>query len=231
MKHGMCPAARIAVVENGVETDLFRPDADAAEVRKGLSLGLNENHFLICYTGTIGAAQGLETLLAAAEELENKLPQVRFLLVGEGAQKQSLIDLVTRRKITNVHFLDQKPRERIPAIISAADLCVVMLKPDDLFRTVVPTKLLECMSCARPVLLAVEGEARQLIDEAGAGVFVQPSDSHALAKAICDLARDAERRLQMGKNGRQYIVDRLSRKRTAESYIQVLQKVLQEPPR
>jgi glycosyltransferase involved in cell wall biosynthesis len=220
------PAAKIAVIENGVETDLFRSDPAAAEVRKGLSLG--ENHFLICYTGTMGAAQGLETLVAAAEELESLLPRARFLLVGEGAQKQSLIDLVARRKITNVHFLDQQPRERIPAIISTADLCVVMLKPDDLFRTVVPTKLLECMSCARPVLLAVDGEARQLMEEAGAGVFVQPGDSHALAEAICVLAQDAERRSQMGTSGRQYIVDRLSRERTAENYIQELEKVLQE---
>src|SRR5208282_4888729 len=134
-------AERIAVVENGVETDLFRLDAAAAaEIRNRLNL---DHRFLICYIGTMGMAHGLETLIATAEELQTALPDATFLLIGEGAEKQNILQMAAARGLTNIRFLDQQPREHIPAFISAADVCLVMLKRGDLFKTVIPTKLLE----------------------------------------------------------------------------------------
>jgi len=218
------PAEKISLVENGVETDLFRPDAAAAgEVRHRLSL---ESRFLICYVGTMGMAHSLETLVAAAEELQTTLPDAMFLLIGEGAEKQSIIQLAAARRLTNIRFLDQQTRERIPAFISAADLCLVLLKRTELFKTVIPTKLLEYMACARPVIVAVDGQSRQIVEDARAGVFTPPEDSSALAKLICELARDPVRRNQMGTNGRQFIVEKLSRRQTAWNYISVLEELL-----
>ncbi|MFZ1917407.1 MAG: glycosyltransferase family 4 protein [Terriglobales bacterium] len=218
------PSERISVVENGVETDLFRPDAAAAAaVRSRFNL---DHRFLICYAGTIGMAHGLETLIAAAEELQTTLPDAMFLLIGEGAEKQSIIKLAEARHLTNVRFLDQQPRECIPAFISAADLCLVMLKRTDLFKTVIPTKLLEYMACARPVVVAVDGQSRQIVEEARAGMFATPEDSVALEKVICLLAQDPARRNQLGTNGRQYIVEKLSREQTAWNYIHVLEALL-----
>jgi glycosyltransferase involved in cell wall biosynthesis len=218
------PAEKIALVENGVETDLFRPDgASASEVRNRFSL---DQRFLICYVGTMGMAHGLETLIAAAEELQTTLPDAMFLLIGEGAEKQNIIQLAAARRLTNIRFLDQQPRERIPAFISASDLCLVLLKRTDLFKTVIPTKLLEYMACARPVIVAVDGQSRQIVEEARAGVFTPPEDSGALANTIRALARDSERRNQMGTNGRRYIVQKLSRQQTAWNYISVLEELL-----
>ncbi len=218
------PNEKISVVENGVETDLFRPDTAAAgEVRSRFSLG---HRFLICYIGTMGMAHGLETLVAAAEELQTTLPDAMFLLIGEGAEKESIIKFAGARRLTNIRFLDQQPRERIPGFISAADLCLVMLKRADLFKTVIPTKLLEYMACARPVIAAVDGQSRQIVEQARAGVFTPPEDSGALAKTIQELAQDAARRNQMGANGRQYIVEKLSRDQTAWNYISVLEELL-----
>lgn len=214
------PAAKISVVENGVETDLFRLDPAAMEVRKQLKL---EDRFLICYIGTMGNAHGLETMIAAAEELQAALPHAMFLLIGEGAEKERIVELAAGRGLSNIRFLSQQPRERIPAYVSAADLCLVMLKKTELFKTVIPTKLLEYMACERPVIVAVDGQARQIVEEAGAGVFVEPENSQALVKAILDLAEDPERRRQMGASGRQYIVNRLSREKTARDYITVLE--------
>jgi colanic acid biosynthesis glycosyl transferase WcaI len=214
------PAAKISVVENGVETDLFRLDPAAMEVRKRLKL---EDRFLICYIGTMGNAHGLETLIGAAEELHTALPSAIFLLIGEGAEKERIMDLAAARGLTNVQFLAQQPRERIPAYVSAADVCLVMLKKTELFKTVIPTKLLEYMACERPVIVAVDGQARQIVEEAGAGVFVEPENSKALVKAVLDLAEDPEHRRQMGANGRQYIVNRLSREKTARDYLTVLE--------
>src|SRR3984893_18275367 len=214
------PAAKISIVENGVETDLFRLDPAAMEVRKQLKLS---DRFLICCIGTTGNAGGLETLIAAAEELQTALPSAMFLLIGEGAEKERIVELASACGLTNIQFLGQQPRERIPAYVSAADVCLVMLKKTELFKTVIPTKLLEYMACERPVIVAVDGQARQIVEEAGAGVFVEPENSKALVKAVLDLAEDPEHRRQMGANGRQYIVNRLSREKTARDYLTVLE--------
>jgi colanic acid biosynthesis glycosyl transferase WcaI len=213
------PAARISIVENGVETDLFRPSPAAMQIREQLHL---EDRFLICYVGTMGMAHGLETLIAAAEELQTALPSAMFLLIGEGAEKERIVELAAERRLRNIQFLGQQPREKIPGYVSAADLCLVMLKKTELFKTVIPTKLLEYMACERAVIVAVDGEARRVVEEAGAGVFVEPENSQILVRAILELAGNAGRRQQMGARGRQYIVNKLSREQTAQDYIAVL---------
>jgi colanic acid biosynthesis glycosyl transferase WcaI len=213
------PVARISIVENGVETDLFRPSPAAMQIREQLHL---EDRFLICYVGTMGMAHGLETLIAAAEELQTALPSAMFLLIGEGAEKERIVELAAARRLRNIQFLGQQPREKIPGYVSAADLCLVMLKKTELFKTVIPTKLLEYMACERAVIVAVDGEARRVVEEAGAGVFVEPENSQILVRAILELAGNAGRRQQMGARGRQYIVNKLSREQTAQDYIAVL---------
>jgi len=220
IQHWNVPADKIAIVENGVETELFRDDPSAHEIRRDLHL---EDRFLICYTGTLGMAHGLETLIAAAEQLQKSALNATFLLIGEGAEKQRILELAAQRNLANIRFLDQQPRERIPAYISAADVCLVLLKKTDLFKTVIPTKLLEYMACERPVIIAVDGQARRLVEEAGAGVFVEPEDSSDLVRAIQALAADPGQRCRMGVSGRQYIVSRLSREQTARAYIGVLE--------
>ncbi len=216
------PAEKISIVENGVETDLFRLEPAAIEVRRQLKL---EGRFLICYIGTMGNAHGLETLIASAEKLQTVLPAATFLVIGEGAEKQRIVDLAANRGLSNIRFLGQQPRERIPAYVSAADICLVMLKKAELFKTVIPTKLLEYMACERPVIVAVDGQARQIVEEAGAGTFVEPENSEALVEAIVELAANPELRRKMGTSGRQYIVNNLSRDKTARDYIGVLEKM------
>ncbi len=220
MRYWNVPAGKIFVVENGVETGLFRLDPAAQEMRKQLQL---EGRFLICYIGTMGNAHGLDTLISAAEDLQTALPNAMFLLIGEGAEKERIVKLAAARGLANLRFLDQQPHERIPAYISAADLCLVMLKKNELFKTVIPTKLLEYMACERPVIVAVDGQARRIAEDAEAGVFVEPENAQALVKTVLDLAADPERRRRMGASGRQYIVNNSSREKTARDYITVLE--------
>jgi colanic acid biosynthesis glycosyl transferase WcaI len=215
------PAAKISVVENGVETDIFRQES-SAELRKQLKL---EERFVSCYIGTMGNAHGLETLIAAAEELQTTLPCAVFLLIGEGAEKERIVKLAAGRDLNNIRFFGQQPREWIPLYVSASDVCLVMLKKSELFKTVIPTKLLEYMACERPVIVAVDGQARQIVEEAGAGIFVEPGNSHALVNAISDMASEPECRRKMGASGRQYIVNRFSREKTAREYIKVLEEL------
>ncbi len=220
IRYWKVPAAKISIVENGVEVDLFHLDPASAEVRRQLNL---EDRFLICYIGTMGNAHGLETLMEAAEELQAALPEAMFLLIGEGAEKDRLVELAAARRLSNVQFLGQQPRERIPAYVSAADICLVMLKNAELFKTVIPTKMLEYMACERPLLIAVDGQARQIVEQANAGIFVEPENSRALARAILELAADPLKREQMGTSGRKYIVENFSREKTARDYIAVLE--------
>jgi colanic acid biosynthesis glycosyl transferase WcaI len=227
MRHWYIPAEKISVVENGVETDLFAPASPAANNALRRELGA-EGKFLVCYIGTMGNAHGLETLLDAASQLRQHNPEVLFLLVGEGAEKAKIKALAQSRGLANVHFFDQQPREKIPALISASNACLVLLKKTDVFKTVIPTKMLEFMSCARPVILGVDGQARQIIDDAGAGIVIEPENSEALVAAISQLSDDRELGITLGQKGREYIVQHFSRGRTAEKYIAVLKSLLDD---
>jgi colanic acid biosynthesis glycosyl transferase WcaI len=217
------PEEKIAVVENGVETDLFAPVSPAAN--DGLRRDLDaEGKYLVSYIGTMGNAHGLETLLDAAAQLRENA-KVLFLLVGEGAEKERIKALAQSRNLTNVRFLDQQPREKIPAFISASDACLVLLKKTDVFKTVIPTKMLEFMSCARPVILGVDGQARQIVEDAGAGIIIEPENSAALATAISQLSFDRELSTAMGQKGRDHILRNFSRQRTAEKYLTLLESI------
>jgi len=221
------PAEKISIVENGVETELFAPVSDRriCELRKELNA---EGKFVVSYIGTMGNAHGLETLLDAASQLLDRYPQVLFLLIGEGAEKQRIKTLAESRGLKNCLFLDQKTRERIPDFISASDACLVLLKKTEVFKTVIPTKMLEFMSCARPVILGVDGQARQIVEAAGAGIAIEPENSGALAGAIQCLYCNRDLGQAMGQKGRRYIVRNSSRAGTAEKYITVLEKLVRK---
>lgn len=222
------PAEKIAVVENGVETDLFAPAPSAANDALRRELGA-EAKFLVCYIGTMGMAHGLETLLDAAGQLQRQRSNAQFLLVGEGAEKERIKAMAQSHGLANVRFLDQQPREKIPAFISASDACLVLLKKTDVFKTVIPTKMLEFMSCARPVILGVDGQARQIVEDAGAGLVIEPENAAALVQAVNQLSADRELGVRLGQKGREYILRNFSRGRTAEKYIDVLQSLVRKP--
>jgi glycosyltransferase involved in cell wall biosynthesis len=176
----------------------------------------------------MGMAHGLETLLDAAAELHRQNSKAMFLLVGEGAEKERIKALAQSRSLSNVHFLDQQLREKIPAIISASDACLVLLKKTEVFKTVIPTKMLEFMSCARPVILGVEGQAQQILEAAEAGMAIEPENSKALVAAVLRLQSNPELGSAFGQKGREYIVRNFSRERTAQDYIHVLDNLLRK---
>jgi colanic acid biosynthesis glycosyl transferase WcaI len=225
IEHWRVPKEKILVVENGVDAEIFRRLPPDPTLRCELGA---EGKFVVSYIGTIGNAHGLETLVEAASLLRERAPDVLFVLVGEGAEKQHIVSLVRTRGLTNVRFVDQQPRETIPAYISASDACLVLLKRTELFKTVLPTKMLEFMSCARPVILGVDGHARRVMEQANAGIFIQPEDHAALAEAVLRLAADPALREALGRNGRQYALQYFSRQHTAKVYLDILQDLLAE---
>jgi glycosyltransferase involved in cell wall biosynthesis len=222
------PAAKISVIENGVDTDLFNPNADR-DLRT--ELGAQEK-FIISYIGTMGNAHGLETLIEAAATLQDSAPQVLFLLLGEGAEKEALFSMARSRGLTNLRFVDQQLRAKIPAYICASDACLVLLKKTEIFRTVIPTKMLEFMSCARPVILGVEGQAQKILEDAQAGICIEPENSSQLVDTVARLAQDPQLGKSLGRNGRRYILQRYTRRQTSGAYIRLLNELLgEEKPR
>ena len=145
--------------------------------------------------------------------------------MGEGADKELLQKMAAEKKLSNLRIFPGQPRLRMPSIIATSDLCLVLLKDAELFKTVIPTKMLEFMSCGRPVVAAVAGEAAQCVERAGGGICVPPGGSSAVVKTILELKNDTAARSQLGTNGRKFIVSSATRDHTAGEYITLLQRV------
>jgi colanic acid biosynthesis glycosyl transferase WcaI len=218
------PGEKTSVVENGVDSDLFSPRAQSSEIRVALR---SENKFLVSYIGTMGMAHGLEALVEAASRLQHSAPHILFLFLGEGAEKESIVASVYDRGLTNIRFVHQQPRDRIPAYICASDVCLVPLRKSALFNTVLPSKMLEFMSCARPVIVGVDGLAREIIQQANAGIFVEPDNPADLVSAISRLAANPVLCEMLGRNGRRYILQNFTRRQTAEAYLRVLKNLVE----
>jgi glycosyltransferase involved in cell wall biosynthesis len=219
------PPEKISVIENGVDAELFNPHAERAEIRAALHA---DGKCVVSYIGTMGMAHGLQTVVEAASQLQYSAPDVLFLFVGEGAEKEKIVSSVRNRELTNVRFVDQQSREDIPAYICASDVCLVPLKKSELFTTVLPSKMLEFMACARPVIVGVDGLARRIVQETNAGIFVEPENAKDLASAIRRLAGDPALCKMLSRNGRRYILQSFTRRRTAEAYMGVLEGLLEK---
>ena len=224
IQHWQVEARKISVVQNGVETKLFSPPNGDSELRKSLNA---EGKFIVSYIGTLGLAHGLDTLIAAAKSLQPTAPDVLFLLVGEGADRERILGLAKSNGLTNLRFVPQQPREKIPAYIAGSDVCLVPLKKSGVFETVIPTKMIEFMSCGRPVILGVDGQAREILERSQAGLCIEPDNPTALCEAIQKLQRQPFLRESMGRNGREYIVKNLSRERTAAEYLEILNQLME----
>jgi glycosyltransferase involved in cell wall biosynthesis len=221
IKNWRVPEEKISIVQNGVETKLFSP-GDGSTLRSDLNA---EGKFVASYIGTLGLAHGLQTLVEAAETLQRTEPNILFLLLGEGADRERIHALAKSRRLENIRFVPQQLREKIPAYIAASDVCLVLLKKSDVFETVIPTKMLEFMSCGRPVILGVKGQAREILEQSGGGLYVEPENSAALCEAIRELQRQDGLQDSMGRKGRQYVVQNLARERTAGDYLDVLNRL------
>jgi glycosyltransferase involved in cell wall biosynthesis len=198
------PPQKIFLLTNGVDTMKFHPQP-RDEARAALGW---DDRFTLLYAGTLGLAHDLGTLLHAAALLRDRGDggDIRIVLAGEGAAKADLIAETERRGLDNVTFLPAQPHERMPTLIAAADVCLASLRKVPLFEGALPSKMYEAMACARPLLLAVDGEARELIErQAGAALYVEPENAGALAAAILRLRDDPALAAELGAHGRAFV--------------------------
>ena len=224
VQRGLSPK-HVFLLTNGVDTEKFRP-LPKAQARAELGW---TNQFTVLYAGTHGLAHGLTTVLDAAEQLLDR-SDIRLVLVGDGAAKEELMDEAQRRGIGNITFLDPQPHDRMPLVWAAADLCLVPLRKLPLFEGALPSKMYEIMACARPILLGVDGEARQLIEqEAGAARYVEPENPSALASAILYLREHPNEAESLGKRGRTFVEARFDRSQLVKSLDERIAILLGKP--
>jgi glycosyltransferase involved in cell wall biosynthesis len=219
------PVTKMSVVPNGIDTGLFIPSPQDNEVRKQYGW---EGRFVVLYLGTHGMAHGLAAVLQAARLLRDA-SEIRFVFVGEGAEKD---DLKRRAaELTNVQFIDQQPKERVPLFYAACDLGLVTLRDTPLFQSVLPSKIFEYLGMERAILLTVGGEARRLVEDAGAGIYVPPDNPQALAEGIQQAYQTRQMLPAMGRRGRQYVLSHYDRQVLAGRYLDTLEQVLDGIPR
>jgi glycosyltransferase involved in cell wall biosynthesis len=212
------PADKIEVIKNGVDLTLFtmRPKDERVATEFGL-----QGKFVVSYVGTHGMAHGLETILDAAAKLRAH-DDIRFLMVGDGASRKSLVERRDRMGLGNVVMLGQQDRAKMPGIWAVSDACLVMLRRLPLFQTVIPSKIFEIMAMGRPIILAVEGESREIVTQAEAGLCVPPEDPQALVDAVLTLARNPALAEALGRNGQAYVTRNHDRVALARYYCEVL---------
>lgn len=219
---GGTPAEKVFTITNGVNESLFAPSDRHGAVRAAQHWGEDT---VVMYVGTQGLSQGLTTVLEAAQLLSHR-EDIRFVFAGSGADHAKLVRRAQAMQLERVSFLPAQTKEDMPALYAAADICLVPLRKLEVFLYNIPSKMFEIMACARPMILGVEGQAKALLEAAGAGVPVPPEDAKALAEAIEALAGDPEARARYGAQGRAHVVDHYSRRKLAEEYVARLGEVL-----
>jgi glycosyltransferase involved in cell wall biosynthesis len=212
-------ARKLHWIPNGIDPSFWQT-TERETVRA--NFGIRDDEVLASYVGTVGMAHGLSTLVTAAAVLQLHAPNVRILIVGDGAELAALRQLAIGQGRSNVMFTGLVPRESVPGILAASDMALVTLKPSDVFKTVLPSKMFEAMAAARPIVLAVGGEAQRVLERAGAGIAVQPGDTSALAAAIVHLAGDRQLRARLGRAGQSFVAREFSRPIWGTRYLSLL---------
>ncbi|MBA7656753.1 D-inositol-3-phosphate glycosyltransferase [subsurface metagenome] len=199
------PEDKIVVIQNGANTDLFKP-MDEAEARR--KLNLNQGNDYICFVGSLVKWQGIEYLIKSMPLILERCPDIRLLIVGDGIMKNELIELAKQIGLSDkIIFTGKVPYHKVPLYINASDVCVLPKTP--LKSGYSPLILYEYMACAKPVV-ATRTSGLEILEEYNAGLLFHPMDTQELADAVTTLLKNGELKRRLGKNGRKYVVENQS---------------------
>lgn len=211
---------KISVVINGVDLERFKLTADPLPAKKKYGA---DNKFICSYIGTVGMAHGLDVILKAARICKSKsIANITFWIVGDGAKREELEQEAKKEGLEQIVFTGRLPKEDMPGIIAASDCCLVHLRGSELFSTVIPSKIFELMAMNIPIIMAVKGEAQDIVTRGKAGVIMEPDNPVDLIKCI-------ERIRTEGKNaftGREYVSKYYNRDTLALNMLEILEKCI-----
>jgi glycosyltransferase involved in cell wall biosynthesis len=167
----------------------------------------------------------LVVVLEAAHQLRER-DDILLVLLGDGKDKPDLIDQANDMALANVKFIPPVPKNEMTNALAAADACIAILKPIPLYATVFPNKVFDYMAAGRPVVLAIDGVIREVVESANAGIPVAPGDPSALANAITTLANQPQLGVEMGKRGNLYIREHFDRQIQGEKFSQIIKNLV-----
>ncbi|GAB4580614.1 MAG: glycosyltransferase family 4 protein [Anaerolineales bacterium] len=205
-------AARVDLVPNGADPRMFDPYArgEAFRAKHGL-----QGKFIALYAGAHGMSNDLGVVLNAAAQLTD-CPETVIVLLGDGKEKPTLMAQAQEKGLKNVLFLPSIPKNEMGEALAASDVCLGILKPVEMYKTVYPNKIFDYLAAGRPVVLAMEGVIREVVQAADAGIIIPPGDAPAMADAIRLLSQNCAMGQRMGLSGRAFVEQHFERGKLAE---------------
>jgi glycosyltransferase involved in cell wall biosynthesis len=211
-------ATRVDLVPNGTDTSMFTPNVDGLPFRRLHSL---DRKFVVLYAGAHGLSNDLGIVLQAAKKL---LPrkEICFILLGDGKDKPALIAQAASDGLDNIQFLPPIPKVEMPSALAAANACIAILKPVEMYKTTYPNKVFDYMAAGKPVILAIDGVIREVVENANAGIYVSPGEPEELCQAILHLAGNPEIAQHMGSQARLYVEKHFDRSILASKLMEIM---------
>jgi glycosyltransferase involved in cell wall biosynthesis len=215
------PERKIRVIHNWCEET-----SGTKQCGKGEKPALFQNRFTIMYAGNFGKAQGLEIVLEAAKIVEATAPKLQFVLIGSGVEGERLKAQATNMKLTNVVFYSRLPMSEIASFMENADAFLVLLRADPLFKITIPSKTQAYMAIGKPIIMAVEGDAANLVASARCGVTCDSGNATALASAVMGMSKKPKAELElMGRSGKSFYESQLSLSKGVSHFENIFQEV------
>jgi glycosyltransferase involved in cell wall biosynthesis len=219
LRRKLADSSKIVFISNGADVDRFLPGSRDNAARREFGWG---DRFVALYAGAHGRANALRQLIGTAEALRERR-DILIACVGDGPERKALEEAARAAGLENIAFYGAQPKSSMPDLVNACDAGLAVLQNNPTFRTVYPNKVFDYMSCARPVVLAIDGAARELVcEQAKAGVFSEPENAQALAEAIRGLASDPDKCAELGRAGRAWVLANASRDALASRYLDVM---------
>jgi glycosyltransferase involved in cell wall biosynthesis len=226
-------ARRVDLVPNGADPDMFDPAGQGADFRSANRL---EDKFVVLYAGAHGMSNDLGVVLEAAKILQDGTVTfepsvggrvtVTFVLLGDGKEKLNLQKQAADMHLANVLFLPPVPKTSMSAALAGADAGLAILKPIEEYKATYPNKVFDYMAAGKPVVLAIDGVIREVVEAAGCGIFARPGDPSALAQAVQSLAADRARSRLMGLAGRKYLEEHFDRSALAARLVDIMENMV-----
>ncbi len=205
---------------NGVDVSYYNPSTVSGNWRT--DHGFKEQDILFLYAGIIGLAQGLEIILSAADKVKGH-ELIKFIFVGSGPEKEKLQAIQKEKQLTNVYFFDAVSKTQMPQIVQASDVSIIPLRKLELFLGAIPSKIFENLAMQKAVILAVDGEARELfVNQGKCALYSEPENVEDLVENVLLLAHDKSLRKQLGERGRIYVGESFNRNVIAQKFNEVL---------
>lgn len=216
-------AKRVELIPNGADSSMFDPSNHGTGFRRAHHLG---DKFVALYAGAHGMSNDLGVVLDAAKLLADE-KKIQIVFLGDGKEKPALQTCAEEMRLSNVTFLSSIPKSEMQNALAASDACIAILRPLEEYKTTYPNKVFDYMAAGRPVVLAIDGVIREVVEAAGCGLFVEPGNAAALAGAIRKLANDPKESRAMGLRGRTYLKKNFSREKMANKLVRLLEELIE----